>query len=245
MFFNKKPFPNHFYSTLANKAKRIILTHTSPLMHSVTSWRNFNKTYDRPFFQFNSSKIIINKQAKPWFTYAAIELLDSILLDGLSVFEWGSGNSTKYFYARNCRTTSVEHIDAWATQLQKETPGKVIIEKEPSRYVDAINLANESYDIVLIDGEHRGDCALMFLKYLESQNCKLLIFDNSNWFPRTLRHLIEVTGWIPISLNGFGPLVNYPFQTTFLFNPEWKPTPATNYIPLGTRTWSHPDDLKL
>lgn len=44
----------------------------------------------------------------PWFTYPAIEYLDSLDLSKANVFEWGSGNSTAYLASRCSSIESVQ-----------------------------------------------------------------------------------------------------------------------------------------
>lgn len=205
-------------------------------------YSNFHHAYSRKLVSFESDKIFIKDQTKPWFCYPAIEFLDSIELRGLSVFEWGSGNSTEYFDSRGCLTYSVDHIEDWTRQLSKKVKGSVVLENTEEGYVTSLIRTNQLWDIVLIDGERRRDCAKTFLNYIEDHNPKLLIFDNSNWFPSTCKMLTEATGWLPIRFNGFGPIGNYPWQTFFLINPRWQVTPIHESIPLGSKSFTHQDD---
>lgn len=230
--------------TLSDKVKARIGYHTSPILASLHLWTNFHNAYFRKVISFNRSEISFDGEVKPWFNYPAIEFLDSLELDGLQIFEWGCGNSTLYFNQRGLKTLSVEHIPEWARSVEAKTNGEVLVIQDPEIYVDALRLSKRSWNIVLIDGEKRGSCARAFIKFLENHDCQMLIFDNANWFPETTKFLCSKTNWIPLLMNGFAPLVEYPTQTLFLINPRFpfKLRDSGN-IPLGAEEWNHPDDF--
>jgi hypothetical protein len=47
----------------------------------------------------------------------------------------------------------------------------------------------------------------------------MLIFDNSDWYPNTVRFLQEKLGWMQIDFHGYGPINNYTWTTSILMNP--------------------------
>jgi hypothetical protein len=59
----------------------------------------------------------------PWFTYPAIEFFDSMVLEGKSVLEVGSGFSTLYWAQRGCRGVSLEIDPEWANSLSQTLSG--------------------------------------------------------------------------------------------------------------------------
>ena len=61
----------------------------------------------------------IDKQGKaiPWYTYPAIEYLNSLEFKNRKVFEFGSGNSTLFWLAKNAQVTSVENNKIWVEKL--------------------------------------------------------------------------------------------------------------------------------
>lgn len=232
------------FRELASKLTRRVKHFSSPLTHTLLTWVRFSKSYDRPGFPSDNKLIMIKGETKPWFTYPAIELLDSFDIEFFSVFEWGSGNSTSYFNNRNCKTLSIESDLRWAKSQLINSASSIKFVMNLEEYVSALIDSKCDWDIVLIDGEQRAACAIAFVEYLKTFKTKLLIFDNSNWFPNAAAHLIQATGWIPLSLNGFGPVNNYPFQTLFLINPSWIPSVVADQKPLGSSVWKNPEDLQ-
>src|SRR5690606_34829880 len=57
----------------------------------------------------NRTSVNINNQPIPWFTYSFIDFLEGRLNKNLSIFEYGSGNSTRYFAERVRHISSLEH----------------------------------------------------------------------------------------------------------------------------------------
>jgi predicted O-methyltransferase YrrM len=98
----------------------------------------------------------------PWFTFAAIDFLESWVKPHHSVFEFGCGGSTLFFAARAASVECVEHNAHWRATtmaaLAKRRLGKVFIRQEPAGREPP--LANSSYcraldrpfDIVVVDG---------------------------------------------------------------------------------------------
>src|SRR5690606_12057573 len=61
----------------------------------------------------NRTSVNINNQPIPWFTYSFIDFLEGRLNKNLSIFEYGSGNSTRYFAERVRHISSLEHDKSW------------------------------------------------------------------------------------------------------------------------------------
>ena len=59
----------------------------------------------------------------PWFTYPAIEFFDSMVLEGKTVLEVGSGFSTLYWAQRGCRGVSLEIDPEWANSVSHTLSG--------------------------------------------------------------------------------------------------------------------------
>ncbi len=140
------------------------------------------------------------------------------------------------------KTLSVEHLSDWASLMQSKVNGEVVVVQDSNSYVDALKDSNCPWDIVLIDGEHRSDCARAFIEHLSVFESKMLIFDNANWFPQTTSFLCLKTKWLPILISGFAPLVTFPSQTLFLINPSSEFRLLNGRSPLGTSFWKHPED---
>ena len=98
----------------------------------------------------------------PWFTYPAIEYLSQLDFSKSHVFEWGSGNSSKYWSIRCAGLTSIESDSHWYNQVSKAMTRNQVLRLETSAnaYVGAIHDYSRSYDLIVIDGLHRFDCAV-------------------------------------------------------------------------------------
>lgn len=60
------------------------------------------------------------KRKQPWFSYAAIDFLNTLELKQKLVFEYGSGGSTLYWLKRGAWVTSVEHDPVWYNSLHNK-----------------------------------------------------------------------------------------------------------------------------
>jgi hypothetical protein len=149
----------------------------------------------------------------PWYTYPAIEYLSHLDLSPFNVFEYGSGNSTRWWAPRCASLTSVEDDAKWYGKIRPALTGNVnyVLEPDAQKYVALFSSA----DIVIIDGSHREECANRFL---ESPTAAMLIFDNADWFPAAVERLRGL-GWPQVDLHGFGPINEYTWTTSVFINP--------------------------
>jgi predicted O-methyltransferase YrrM len=101
----------------------------------------------------------------PWFSYAAIDFLESFVKPEMSVFEYGSGGSTVFFARRAKRVISVEDNPKWYEWVKRrleqhsldnaslrlcEFNFKQPIGFEDSAYLQAI--PEEAFDVIVVDG---------------------------------------------------------------------------------------------
>jgi hypothetical protein len=152
----------------------------------------------------------------PWYTYPALEYLRQLDFSAWDAFEFGGGNSSR-FWSRRCRSlTTVESDRAWhATIAADALPShEVLLEDDPARYADAITRGDRRYDLIVIDGRHRRACA-------ERAHHRLLpggmiLFDNADWWPDTCAYL-RGQGLMQIDFTGPGPINRYTWTTSILF----------------------------
>lgn len=104
----------------------------------------------------------------PWFSYPAIDFLDRIPLSGKNVFEYGSGGSTFYFQAKGARVHSVDHNEQWAIVVNR-MGGNCIYCPANDAYVKSLHTVDvEQFDLILVDGISRDECAEEALLKLRS-----------------------------------------------------------------------------
>ncbi len=46
----------------------------------------------------------------------------------------------------------------------------------------------------------------------------MLIFDNSDWYPKAINYIRECLNWVQIDFHGFGPINDYTWTTTIFIN---------------------------
>ena len=166
----------------------------------------------------------------PWYTYPAIEQLSRWNFAGSTVFEYGCGNSTRWWAKRAKSVVSVENSRGWYERIlssnslpENVTPILREIDSstapDPAQvesYVHAIDQYGE-FDVIVIDGfspsRTRLACTQVAMAHLSKGG--MIILDNSDWHPESARVLREA-GFLEIDFCGIGPLNTMP-ETTSLF----------------------------
>ena len=167
------------------------------------------------------SKAAVDKHGRPvpWYTFPAIEYLNQFDYSAMSVFEYGSGNSTLFWAERAARVVSVEDDERWFARNRAKVPPNcaLILEPDLDKYVTVIDRFAEPFDIIVVDGPARGrtrlKCAARALDRLRVGG--LVILDNSDWLPESAR-LLRDSGLLQVDMSGFIPMAGHT-QTTSLF----------------------------
>ena len=161
----------------------------------------------------------------PWYTYPAIEYIKQLDLSDKHVFEYGSGYSTLFWSSRCKSLTSVEHDEHWYQQIRHRLPENVSynLKQNIQDYVKFINTIGEKFDVIIIDGAHRLDCAAAALSNLKPTG--FIILDNSDWMTKASQ-LLRDANLIEVDMSGFGPINNYTWTTSFYFSRQVELKPA-------------------
>jgi hypothetical protein len=167
----------------------------------------------------------------PWYSYPAIEYIKQLDLLDKSIFEYGSGNSTRFWAGRCKNLVSVEDNREWYNKVQGNLPDNVeyLFLEESQAYIKSINRYSDEFDIIIIDGSHRYECAVEALGKLRSDG--FIILDNSEWKEKTSQ-LLREADLIEVDFSGFGPINDYTWTTSFYFNRNVKLTPAFDQQPI-------------
>lgn len=157
----------------------------------------------------------------PWYTYPATEFLSHLDWTQFKVFEYGSGNSTLWWSKRAKHITSVENDEAWYKKIKDSLKTKNAIyhlEKKQSKY---ISMASNDFDIFIVDGSYRRECIkhLVNLKKGRTALALMIILDNADWYPKSVRFLQKKLGWLQIDFHGFAPINRYTMSTSIFLNP--------------------------
>ena len=54
---------------------------------------------------------------------------------------------------------------------------------------------------------------------LKQASFLMIIFDNSDWYPNTIRQIQNSINLVQIDFHGFGPINNYTWTTSIFLNP--------------------------
>jgi hypothetical protein len=158
----------------------------------------------------------------PWYTYPALEYLRQLDWRDRSVFEYGSGNSTIFWSRIAKRLVSVESDVEWAQRVRPQLPQHCELLYHPQQK-DYVGALSEPFDVVVVDGEWRFDCAQQARQFLSPRG--LIILDNSDWHPRTAEFL-RSCGLLQVDFTGLGPINPYSWTTSIFFARDFEIRPA-------------------
>jgi len=165
----------------------------------------------------------VNKQGEPvpWMNYPFVEFIRKRLTKEMSVFEYGCGYSTMFYAKYVNHITSVESDREWYEKIKAEIPSNSTLiyqeKDEDGKYCRIINTTEKKYDIIIIDGKDRNNCAVQALGNLKGKG--IIVFDDSH-FPK-LKEGIEYLEKIfnkKIEFEGLKPTGKGIDKTTIFYN---------------------------
>ena len=122
-----------------------------------------------------------NKNPIPWLTYPFIHFISPRLKNAMTIFEFGSGNSTLFYAEKVGKVFTVEHNLGWYEKLKKSLPGNVqlyykdLVENgEYSHFAVDLNI---KFNMIIVDGEDRNNCIKYSLVALDDDG--IIILDDS------------------------------------------------------------------
>lgn len=204
----------------------------SPLLPENPLIKIFNKEFGHLESVKYQKAIDANRNELPWFTYPAIEYLDQLDLSKKELFEWGSGNSSVFFSKRAKSITSVEVNEGWYNiGLKRLGPNQTLILAKEEDYADKIKASAKNYDVIIIDGILRKQCADLAPRFLNEGG--MIIYDNSERDPEVCEGLRE-KGFFEIDFHGMGPINFYSWTTSIFFKRlDFKPKTIQPLVPKG------------
>lgn len=157
----------------------------------------------------------------PWYTYPAFEFLTQFDISDKVVFEFGSGNSSRYWAERAKELFSVEDNLRWFNIVSRNKCHNQHISffEEKEGYVSHILALNRKFDVIIIDGKYRIECAENAVRCLNDGG--IIILDNSDWFPKTSQFL-RSSDLIEIDFSGFGPINRYAWITSIYLSRNFR-----------------------
>lgn len=162
------------------------------------------------------------REPLPWLTYEAIAFLQTRIDESMSVFEYGSGNSTIWWSRRLFRVVSCEHDLQWYLRMRPHLAENVEyfhVELGPGgEYAKAIAQDRGRFDIVVIDGRDRVSCARNAVRCLEAHG--VIVWDNSDRDRYAAGFaMLAADGFRRLDFVGMGPCTTQGWCTSVFYRP--------------------------
>jgi hypothetical protein len=156
----------------------------------------------------------------PWITYPAIAFLAERVRKDMRVFEFGSGNSTRWWAGRVEQVTSCEHDAGWYAQMKDKLPPNVSYNHVPlgpdDAYPSLVARCGIRFHVIVIDGRERVKCAKYAVSALTDDG--VIVWDNSDRekYTEGYRLLIDA-GFRRIDFFGIAPMSKRFFTTSVFY----------------------------
>ena len=163
---------------------------------------------DEGWFERLSCELPIDRNGRrTWYTYPAIHFIAPRLQPSFRVFEYGSGNLTRWYAKRVREVVAVEHDAQWAAEVSSDLPGNgmIVVKGLNDGYEKEID-HHGLFDIVVIDGRNRSQCVSAAPQALKPDG--IIIWDNSDKsrYAEWIKHLLH-EGFREIAFRGMTPIV--------------------------------------
>lgn len=166
------------------KIKKVFTVFSKPkLLKKVFSMTSSGYLYEVGWFNSFDKRMPVDKSGAPlpWVTYGFIDFISNRLSKDFELFEYGSGNSTKWYAERVKTVTSVEHDRQWFEAVKLNIPDNVNLSYQELVYGESYSkfpiTCGIKFHIVIVDGRDRINCiknAVFSLK-----NCGVIVLDDS------------------------------------------------------------------
>lgn len=125
------------------------------------------------------SVVDANGQPCLWLSYPFVSFVSERITPGMTLFEYGSGNSTLWWSKRVHHVYTCEHNKFWYERMSKIIPTNVSLSYKGLGvgYVEAILEFRDKFDVIVIDGRERVQCAYNSVGALKPNG--VIIWDNS------------------------------------------------------------------
>ncbi|MDX4067242.1 hypothetical protein Q6A87_05210 [Aliarcobacter skirrowii] len=201
---------------------------------------NFN-TLAIKYGQFDSilnwECVNADKNNIPWYTYPTIEYLNNLDFSNKRILEFGSGSSSIFWAKKSLEVISIEHNKEWYEKVNQNIKKnqKILLVEDNDNYENSIKKLNKKFDVIVIDGIRRYQCAGIVIEYINTLNEReseyMIILDNSDWYKNTAKLLRDKLDLIEIDFHGFGPINNYTWTTSIFLSRNFNFKPIDDIQP--------------
>lgn len=161
-------------------------------------------------------------QPLPWVTYSFIDFIKTRLTKDLTIFEYGSGNSTLFYAKLVKRVVSVEHDEAWFNKIVKEkaSNAEMIFTnlEKGGEYSKKATLLGEKFDVIIVDGRDRVNCCKNSVEALSAHGV-LVLDDSEREFYDEARTFLKSKGFKELPFTGISPGLFYNKATSIFYRP--------------------------
>ncbi len=156
----------------------------------------------------------------PWVTYSFIDFIETRINKKLSVFEFGSGNST-FFYSKYAGlVVSVEHDKAWYDKIVQSKPeNSEMIFCELARGGDYCHMPvklKEKFDMIIVDGRDRVNCCMQAVNALTA-NGVIVLDDSEREKYKPGVEFLKSNGFKQLAFTGISPGLFYLKATSVFY----------------------------
>ena len=138
----------------------------------------------------------------------------------------GSGNSSIFWSNKSRDVLSIEHDREWyeKVKLSLNDNQTLLLKENNNENKKSIIKLDKEFDVIIIDGIRRVECAREIEKYLNKKSNEgyLVILDNSDRYKETSKYLREELDLIEVDFHGFGPINNYTWTTSIFLSRNFK-----------------------
>lgn len=117
---------------------------------------------------------------QPWMNANANRFYEEQLHEGMNVLEFGAGNSTIWLSRKKIHVLAFEHQEVWMNNVLDQCEKgyvEVVLHEE---YHTLIKDIEGEFDVIVVDGIHRGKCIEEILKRPELlKKGGFIVFDDS------------------------------------------------------------------
>lgn len=161
----------------------------------------------------------------PWYTFPALQFLQSMDVSNDDILEFGGGQSTLWWARRARSVTTVEEDPEWARYVALSTTdlGQVTVIAEPDLERHARSPVGSTFDVAIVDGGDRIRCAETAAQVLRPNG--FIILDNSDgfWGPEGTYPILDLfadLGFLRVDFFGYYSVAFTPGCTSFFFPPD-------------------------
>jgi len=209
-----------------NKISSVLQVLTSPRrLKSLLSFNHKGYLNDIGWFKGFDSKSPVDGDGDPipWVTYSFIDFIKGRLNKQLTIFEFGSGNST-FFYAKYAGiVVSVEHDKEWFDKILSTKPENAeLIYCELVRDGDYCRMPlklEETFDIIIVDGRDRVNCCRQAVKAVSETGVIVLDDSERDDYKTGIDFLIK-SGFKELSFSGISPGLFYRKSTSVFYKAD-------------------------